>query len=714
MLNIFLAFVALGTLVPVTSKSIAIKRLLLVLHTLALVGLLLSLAPDRVWESAPFHKYPPAEIALNSCSLHLLGHQFCPANDMDIQGTIACACTNFNALATMSHCFDVAYPEEMADFIATCNTKYAVNLTAEKVQLALSAYDNYSRLLDDNSEISAHPLRLNDSRIIIYKNAYDQFLGNYNRSIDYGFYELAFFGAVFLIITIVNWSKILCPSLVSRLHGRVSNTLRTHLTVPALSGPNKTNETQLWAVLDYLAPTRLESLILAAFAALVSYLLVAKIHYIEGDPFYAQKGRALGRYVGVRSGILASYLLPLSVLFAGRNNILQWITRWEYATFVMLHRWILRIMVLLVIIHLHGYRAAMSPEKRAIEAPKFYMRAGSAGALAGIAIVIQGLLVLRRRWYEVFLILHIILALVFIVGAWLHVKDLYFLAYYYCSLGLWVLDRAIRVQRILQFGFPKALVEWHADNTLLFKVKKPEDFEAEGGGHCFVHFLSWWCCWQSHPFTYTVIDDDLVFYVKVKDGVTKQLAKTLETSKRTTIRLAIEGSYGEATPASKFDSAIFVAGGNGMPGIYAEAVQMERHRSKFSNQKIKLIWVIRDHTSLSWFYKELSALRSLKIDTVIYFTRPREVLPTETSALLQADDISVDQMKKNLDFVTFIDGRPDMAKVVRSGIEESSGSICFVTCGHPKMVDDLRAEVAASVAFLIKRIDFFEQLQVWA
>lgn len=714
MLTILLAFVALGALVPVPTKSTSIKRLLLGLHVLAVVALFLSLAPNKVWESAPFHKYPPAEIALNSCSLHLFGHQFCPSSDPDSQDTIACACTNFNALATISHCYDVAYPKEMATFISTCNTKYGANLTAEKVQMALAAYDNYAKLLAEDSEISAHPLRLNDSRIITYKNAYDQFLGNYNRSINYGFYELAFFGALFLVISIVNWSKILCPSLVNRLHGRVSNSIRAHLTVPALSGPNKTNETQLWAVLDYLAPTRFETLILTAFFALVAYLLVTNIHYVQGDPFYAQKTRALGRYVGVRSGILASYLLPLSVLFAGRNNILQWITRWEYATFVMLHRWILRVMVLLIIVHAHGYYLAMSGEKRSVELSKFYMWAGIAGFYAGIAILIQGLLVLRRRWYEVFLILHIALALLFIVGAWFHVKDLYFLAYYYCSLGLWALDRAVRVHRILQFGFPKACVEWHADNTLLFKVKKPANFEAEGGGHCFVHFLQWWCCWQSHPFTYTIMDNDLVFYVKVKDGVTKQLAKSLETSKRASIRLAIEGSYGEATPASKFDSAIFVAGGNGMPGIYAEAVQMERHQNQFSNQKIKLIWVIRDHTSLSWFYKELCALRSLNIDAVIYFTRPGAVVPTETSALLLADDLTSEQMKKNLDFVTFIDGRPDIAKVVRSGIEESPGSACFVTCGHPKMVDDIRAEVAANIAFLTQRIDFFEQLQVWA
>ena len=39
----------------------------------------------------------------------------------------------------------------------------------------------------------------------------------------------------------------------------------------------------------------------------------------------------------------------------------------------------------------------------------------------------------------------------------------------------------------------------------------------------------------------------------------------------------------------------------------------------------------------------------------------------------------------------------------------------FVTCGHPAMVDDIRAEVVGTIGkYKEKRIDYYEQLIGWA
>lgn len=50
-------------------------------------------------------------------------------------------------------------------------------------------------------------------------------------------------------------------------------------------------------------------------------------------------------YAGYRTGDLAFALLPLTILFAGRNNILLWASNWSYATYLLLHRWIARMFV---------------------------------------------------------------------------------------------------------------------------------------------------------------------------------------------------------------------------------------------------------------------------------------------------------------------------------------------------------------------------------
>ena len=94
---------------------------------------------------------------------------------------------------------------------------------------------------------------------------------------------------------------------------------------------------------------------------------------------------------------------------------------------------------------------------------------------AGIAILVQGMLFLRRRNYEVFLILHIVLAAVFIFGAWIHVNNLYCVWFYYTSAAIWGFDRIIRIIRLYAFGFPQADVYLLPDDTLKVVTPKPEE-----------------------------------------------------------------------------------------------------------------------------------------------------------------------------------------------------------------------------------------------
>ena len=123
-----------------------------------------------------------------------------------------------------------------------------------------------------------------------------------------------------------------------------------------------------------------------------------------------------------------------------------------------------------------------------LKKPEAYIYWGFTAMLAGLIILVQGLLVLRRRWYEMFLILHIILAIVFIGGAWKHVDALYCVWFYYTSAAVWAFDRIIRICRLVSFGFPKAQVYLLPDETLKVVVPKPDNWEAVPGGHAFIHF----------------------------------------------------------------------------------------------------------------------------------------------------------------------------------------------------------------------------------
>ncbi|KAF3987613.1 hypothetical protein FT663_04375 [Candidozyma haemuli var. vulneris] len=725
-------FVAAAFFLWPRGKSPVYTKTAMSLLLTCLIALFVTMTPEKALQSAPFHRYSVADIAYSSCSIHVRTLNFCDLEDVFTPENELCLCENINALATVSHCYLTAYPHLVDTYIQRCNEKMNVPLTREQFDNAHLLYEEEAQnesTIDKETSTQAtlnHPVKLDDALIFRYRDSYDQFLGNYNRSIGYGFYLVAFWAVVFTLVGLANWSKIWFPRLNERANTPTINWIRKKITLPATFGRYKTNEKRFLKVLDFLSPTRLETVTLVAFTAMTVYFFLANIKYVEGDPIFKTKDRALARYYAVRSGVLASYLFPFSILFAGRNNILQWLTRWEYAAFVTLHRWISRIMMVLLIIHANGYAYIIRDK------PDFHLTAyliwGAAAYTSGIVILVQGLLVLRRKWYETFLLLHIVLALVFAIGAWFHVDDLYFLWYYYFSAWLWATDRIIRIQRLAYFGFPLADVKLYEDETLKVTVPLPKNFKAEGGGHCFVHFLRPYCFWQSHPFTYTLVGNNIIFYAKVKKGVTRDLATYLENNpdKSAKIRVAVEGSYGEATPAYKHDTSVFLAGGNGIPGILAEAVEVIERQDTFSKRTVKLIWVVREYQSILWFFDELASLKQFPIETEIYVTRPSAMLtsPHDKSPLLsntyahfsavhQFKD-PIGKLKEDLKHIRFHEGRPNVPKIVQENVECSSGSCCFVTCGHPIMVDDLRHEVVQVIDSEKVRVDYYEQLQVWS
>lgn len=138
------------------------------------------------------------------------------------------------------------------------------------------------------------------------------------------------------------------------------------------------------------------------------------------------------------------------------------------------------------------------------------------------------------------------------------------------------------------------------------------------------------------------------------------------------------------------------------------------------------------------------SLKDTQIETTIYITRPgilvneddfnkrlprmgqnmenelQPLLQKSVPAAYNSEPVNSvggihSQIREELFHIKIIEGRPSIEKVIATCIEDSSGSACFVTCGHPAMVDDIRAAVANNIDNKEgKRVDYYEQLQVWA
>ncbi|EAZ63877.2 Ferric reductase, NADH/NADPH oxidase transmembrane component (6 domains) [Scheffersomyces stipitis CBS 6054] len=668
----------------------------------------------------------------------------------------ACLCTNPNGFASMVGCLHQLGKNSTSniELIGKLCLPYNITRTPEMFE---EAYKNFTRNAKSPSQIDGYnrtvpvnvPVILNEQLAKITLKSYTHYLHNFDYSLYYGGGMVAYWALVFILGAVCNWSKLLFPGIFRKMTGPFSAFIRKYITMPATFRKSKAQEKTFLRYFQILIPSRLETLVISGFVVVTIVCNAIDIYYMENDPLFPTKTRAISKYLGDRTGITGTILIPLFMLFAGRNNFLQWVTRWNYATFLTYHKWVARIDFILIVIHSITYTLALDlryPSE--IKLPYLYW--GVVGTVAGGISFVQAVLYLRRNWYEMFLLVHIILAVLWIVGGWIHVEELGYINFYYASVAVWVFDRVARIGRLLVFGFPKAQVTLLAGETLKVVIPKPSYWQSIPGGHAFIHFLRPSCFWQSHPFTFTDSvenKDSIVLYAKVKGGITHSLYQYLAAhpGKTTQVRVGVEGPYGESTAAYKYDSAVYVAGGNGIPGIFSEAVD-SAIRSKDSRHRVKLFWIIRDYKTLLWFHDELLELKKTKIQTTVIVTKPESQRPAELKRLFShspqekldlvddkkdtidsenekvsgsnsenvSNDEIVSTIQGSLGHITFKTGRPNMEELVQDEIKESSGSTAFVACGHPLMVDDIRYAVVQNLDNSEKkRVEFFEQLQIW-
>ena len=325
----------------------------------------------------------------------------------------------------------------------------------------------------------------------------------------------------------------------------------------------------------------------------------------------ATKSNELGRKIADRTGQISMWLMPPLVLFAGRNNFMQWVSGWPYARFVYIHKWISRVVFMMSIAHGVGMTYnGKGIGKYYTRNAKPYVRWGYVALVAMSIMVFQGFSYFRRTNYEVFVGVHIILAVFAIAGTWIHTTEQGYQMWMYGAVAVWVFDRVVRIARLATFGLRSATVQLIANETVKVTVSRPGWWKPFPGCHAFIHFMRPTCFWQSHPFT--IVDsvtesNTITFYIKVKGGMTHGLYQYLaqQPAQTAQIKVSIEGPYGNRMAIDRFENDVFIAGGNGIPGIYYEATDIAKRLGEKRN--VKLYWVVRHYRSLEWFYKSYSS-----------------------------------------------------------------------------------------------------------
>jgi predicted ferric reductase len=442
-------------------------------------------------------------------------------------------------------------------------------------------------------------------------------------------------------------------------------------------------------------PTTGESIFIAVFSIITVILTAVGYKSVQPSAFmwYPSLYAEIRSKVAARTGVLAMGLAPLVLLFAGRNSFLLWVTNWSHSTYLLLHRWVARLFSIQVILHsvleLDAYIASKGYAEALVEPWWIW---GCVATVACSIMVVAS--VFRNMYYEIFILTHIILAVLVIVGTWYHLLYRFegeygYLVWMYIWFAVWAFDRVLRVGRMIKNGMRKASFRPVGEEILRVDIEGIK-WDSTPGQHAYIFFpaLRKFTPWENHPFSviptnylrptkllsnsnsagsdtplnekdleeltpsssadhgYTKTPTSgITFFIKKNNGLTKHL-----WSNNVTTTTLVEGPYGGSgfsrNPILLVDRLILVAGGIGITAILPFA---------HAHPNVKVYWSMRDGQAA--MAKELQpGLKHVEQDIVI---------------------------GKRLDLSMLLE------KEVAAGWKD----IGVVVCGPGSMCDDLRREV---------------------
>lgn len=308
---------------------------------------------------------------------------------------------------------------------------------------------------------------------------------------------------------------------------------------------------------------------------------------------------------------------------------------------------------------------------------------------------------------------------------------------------LWVLDRFLRLFRVLLLNFPfrrtQALATYSPDSNIIrLKILPTINFTQKPGTHYYLYMSNGWNGWESHPFTLlgwdigrqnTEIESEnmsaprqpdlsLTFLIRPYDNFTARLRSSLMDSASSdpqAVNVLIEGPYGEPIDLDPFDSILFLVGGSGI----AVAISYLHYLASSSNTNnssrplraesptIHLVWSVKEPA----FVREVMAqeiallaaqLENLKLDAYVTGWLAEQV---------ENPDFGTEHGK--LEFETHV-GRPNVAQVVARAVDESEGGrLAVFGCGPAKMVDDARQAVVEALKSGSAGVRYFEENFEW-
>ena len=370
------------------------------------------------------------------------------------------------------------------------------------------------------------------------------------------------------------------------------------------------------------------------------------------------------------------------------------------------------------------------------------------GIIATIAMslsLVFAILPIRQRMYELFLVTHIAIVILALVGCWYHIQlrfaqDWGYEVWLYISFAFWGFDRLTRLAitgyRNMGGITTRAIAELMPGGTFLkITVFPAAPWTARAGQHAFLSFPSTGRFWESHPFSVAgwnnghkspsplpasvnvagdkdpekemsittapvdatstptslhqfrgLPERSITFLIRPFKGITKSLHDELMHSpaKPIPISLTFEGPYGHSVNIQHADSILCIGGGIGITALLAYVQMYIEGRRSGTMRASRLL--------LAWSHREREFAEIV-----------RGMLPVDAAAT------GVECI-----WTCTSGGNPRMTvggvlKAEMEGVKR----LAVLVCAPGEMADDVRREVVANVGIGGTKIDYHEESFAW-
>ncbi|KAH7386044.1 ferric reductase-like protein transmembrane component 4 [Pyrenochaeta sp. MPI-SDFR-AT-0127] len=465
-----------------------------------------------------------------------------------------------------------------------------------------------------------------------------------------------------------------------------------------------------------LVPTRGQSLYILLISLLNLILLVAPYTITQPQASFTSKGRQFLSIIGNRAGSMAMGNVVALFLFSSRNSFLLYLTDWSYSTYLLLHRWLGYWAVLHTVIHsamLWSYYVKAGTYSA--EILRLYWIWGIVGTVAMCALLPFSLLQIRQKFYEFFIISHVALSLLFLIGYYYHIWYVYtynwgYEIWMFVAAGIWALERLIRIGRMAFQGSRTAVVTVIPDVDGEYVRIEVEGKVLEAGVAYLCFPTLSWRFWETHPFSVSGsisnAQQGVLHPSQSNSGSDLSPAPDAIHEKGTNVFTATSTAGSEAeTHGHSIRTTFFARTRSGVTKILAQRA------SGLEGKQARLRILIdgpyhhsgRVHSQLAQCSSILCIAGGVGITACLPFLRQSESKDTKLfwssrkSGLIADLTPTLNAFSSNVKVETLVGQRFDLDNIIQQGLVSqdgaSSGPLAIVVSGPPGLADDVRLKV---------------------